>query len=66
MLARKNKRLSQSALAKLANVDRSFISEIENGKKNISISVLEKIARALDTGMASLLPEDSPVNEDAG
>lgn len=60
---RKSKRISQAELADLADLDRSFISEIENGKKNISINVLEKIARALDTTMAKLLDEQNNLEE---
>lgn len=60
---RKAKKLSQAQLAVIADLDRSFISEIENGKKNISIFVLEKIAHALGVRMADLLGE-SPLPSD--
>lgn len=52
---RKEKKLSQAQLASMASLDRSFISEIENGQKNISVITLEKIAKALETSMGSLL-----------
>lgn len=39
----------------MASLDRSFISEIENGQKNISVVTLEKIAKALGTSMGDLL-----------
>lgn len=55
---RKAKSMSQASLAVSADLDRSFISEIENGKKNISILVLEKIARALEVRMGDLLGEN--------
>ncbi len=45
------KGLSQEDLAKLANVDRSYISQIESGKKTPSISVLERIAGALNCNL---------------
>lgn len=53
-----DKSLSQSELAATAGIDRSFLSEIEHGKANISISILEKLARALHVTMGSLLDDD--------
>lgn len=52
---RKAQKLSQADLAAMASLDRSFISEIENGQKNISVGTLEKIAKALGTSMGSLI-----------
>lgn len=40
--------LSQEKLAFLAELDRTYIASVENGKRNISIVNLEKIVRALD------------------
>lgn len=39
--------LSQEKLALAANLDRTYIASVENGKRNISIVNLEKIANAL-------------------
>jgi len=39
--------LSQEKLALLADLDRTYIPSIESGKRNISITVLEKISNAL-------------------
>ena len=44
---RKQKNLSQEDLAGLAEMDRSFLSEIENGHKNFSMLVLFRLAEAL-------------------
>jgi transcriptional regulator with XRE-family HTH domain len=41
------KKLSQEALAIDANVDRGYLSNLENGKGNISIENIEKILDAL-------------------
>lgn len=41
--------LSQEKLALLSNLDRTYISSVESGKRNISIVNLEKIIIALDT-----------------
>lgn len=42
------KKLSQIDLAYEANIERSFITHIESGKRNISINTLEKVLVALD------------------
>lgn len=44
---RKQRGLSQEDVAGLAEMDRSFLSEIENGHKNFSILVLFRLAEAL-------------------
>lgn len=44
-------RLSQEALAHLAELDRTYINSVENGKRNISIENIEKIAKALNTSV---------------
>ncbi len=44
---RNNKKLSQEALAFYAELDRTYITSIENGKRNVSIVNIEKIANAL-------------------
>lgn len=48
---RKELNITQEELAYSANVDRTYIGYIENGKQNISISILCKIANVLDLGM---------------
>ena len=39
--------ISQEELAFRANLDRTYINSVENGKRNISIVNIEKIAKAL-------------------
>lgn len=36
-------------LANISNIDRTYISDIEKGKRNVSIEIIEKILAALDT-----------------
>ena len=48
---RKELHITQEELAYSANVDRTYIGYIENGKQNISISILCKIANVLDLDM---------------
>lgn len=48
------KGLSQEKLALLSDLDRTYIPSIENGKRNISITVLEKLSNALDISVSEL------------
>jgi transcriptional regulator with XRE-family HTH domain len=50
---RKSQNVSQEKLAELAELDRTYISDIENGKRNVSIETVFKIAKALNTPMVS-------------
>lgn len=56
--ARRSKHLSQQQLADAAHLDRAYISAVENGKQNISIGAIAKLARALDVGLDQLLRSD--------
>jgi transcriptional regulator with XRE-family HTH domain len=49
---RKQINLSQEALAYKAEVDRTYMTDVENGRRNISIVNLEKIVLALDMSFA--------------
>lgn len=40
--------LSQEALANKAGVDRTYMTDVENGRRNISVEILEKIISALE------------------
>jgi len=53
--ARKAADWSQEDLALEAGVDRTYISQVERGKRNVTIVVLSKIARALKTTPDRLL-----------
>lgn len=48
------KKLSQEELAFQAGIDRSYLSEIENGYKNLSVTMLEQIATALEVDISEL------------
>lgn len=43
---RKEANISQEKLAEIAGLDRTYINSVENGKRNISIINIEKIANA--------------------
>jgi transcriptional regulator with XRE-family HTH domain len=47
--------MSQSELARRAQVDRAYLVGIEQGKRNITIRHLARLARALKTTPGSLL-----------
>ncbi|MFN4246120.1 MAG: helix-turn-helix domain-containing protein [Flavipsychrobacter sp.] len=40
--------LSQEALGNKAGVDRTYVTDVENGRRNISVEVLEKLIKALE------------------
>lgn len=46
---RKEAGLSQEKLAEMAGIDRTNVSKMENGRYNISIDLLSKVAYALNT-----------------
>jgi transcriptional regulator with XRE-family HTH domain len=53
--ARKTAGLSQEELAHEAELDRTYISQVERKRRNLTISVLARIARALATTPDKLL-----------
>lgn len=48
---RKAKKISQETLANICELDRTYITSVECGKRNISIINLEKITDALDVSL---------------
>jgi len=52
---RKGKNLSQEALADLAGLHRTYIGMIERGEKNVTLTNIKKIAKALDCSMSELV-----------
>lgn len=52
---RKERAISQEKLAELADLHRTYISDVERCKKNISIDSMAKIARALGCKLYQLL-----------
>ncbi len=49
--------ISQETLAHLANLDRTYIPSIEKGNRNVSITVIEKISKALEVKISVLFDE---------
>lgn len=52
---RTEKKMSQGDICRNLNMDRGYISAVENGKKNVTLAVLEKLASALDISVDELL-----------
>lgn len=51
---RSKKNITQTELAQTLNVDKSFISNIENGKNNPTLSTITNIAKALKVQVEEL------------
>ena len=54
---RKSKNLSQEALAHLSGLDRTYLSGVERGQRNISLNNIEVIAEALEIPLGELFYE---------
>ncbi|KAB2441398.1 helix-turn-helix transcriptional regulator [Bacillus luti] len=55
--ARKNAGMSQAILAKKVGITRQYLSEIENRKKQPSVIIAVKIAKALNTKVEDIFFE---------
>lgn len=51
---RKERNMSQEAFAFDAGIDRRYMSDIENGKRNISLDILERISQKLGLKISEL------------
>ena len=51
---RQNRRWSQEDLALNANVNKNYISDLENGRRNPSLEILERISVAFNISLAEL------------
>jgi transcriptional regulator with XRE-family HTH domain len=49
---RKEQDLSQEALAYKAEVDRTYVTDVENGRRNVSIEILERLIAALEVSFS--------------
>lgn len=52
------RRLPQDVLASRAQVHRNYISEMERGKRNVSLRIIERLAKALGVEIAELFRSD--------
>ena len=49
---RKELELSQEALALKAEVDRTYVTDVEAGSRNVSLEILERLVKALDVSFS--------------
>ena len=49
--------ISQEQLAEIADLHRTYIGHIENGRVNISFENIARVARALESAIADLMNE---------
>lgn len=54
MMRRRNQLISQEDFARKAGITRSYMSSIENGKRVVSVSIIEKVAKTLGITMSEL------------
>ena len=52
---RTDKGMSQGDICRELGLDRAYISNVENGKQNLTISTMEKVAKALGVNVDTLL-----------
>ncbi|MBI3921711.1 MAG: helix-turn-helix domain-containing protein [Armatimonadetes bacterium] len=50
--------LTQESLALEAGLNRTYISDVERGSRNLSLDTIQRLARALDIPLSRLLAED--------
>lgn len=51
---RKKRKLSQEKLAELADLHRTYIGQVECGKRNLALKNIEKLAKALGVSVKDL------------
>jgi CheY-like chemotaxis protein len=54
---RKQLGISQEELAERADLHRTYVSDVERGTRNLSLQSIGRLARALETSVASLFPQ---------
>jgi len=66
-LGRRGRGISQERLAQLSGLDRTYVSGIERGERNPSLSNLLKLANALDIRLSgiALMAESLPASDDS-
>ena len=62
-LIRTQNGISQETLADMAELDRTYISMLEHGKRNPSLKCIYNISRALNVSLHELVPETLRLNE---
>lgn len=55
---RKHLNLTQESLAFKAEVDKTYLNEVENGKRNVSVINLEKVILALEVNVKDFFNDE--------
>jgi len=53
--ARKTRKISQEKLAELAEINRTYMGDVERGERNLALKNMSKIARALGLRLSQLI-----------
>lgn len=61
---RKERGLSQERFAIEAGIDRRYMSDIENGRRNVSLDIIERIGNNLNLPLSELFRVVEQVKED--
>lgn len=51
---RQEKGLSQESLANQSDIDRTYISDIEKGERNISLNIIERLSVTLQISLSEI------------
>jgi transcriptional regulator with XRE-family HTH domain len=52
---RQHRKMSQDDVSLSSGVDRSYLSEIENGKSSPTLDIIDRIAKALNVSLSDLV-----------
>ncbi len=55
---RLQKGISQEKLANIAGVDRTYMTQVENGKRNLTIEKIRQICKGLDITLGQFFDND--------
>jgi len=55
--ARERRGMTQAAVAELAGLERTYLTDLERGRRNPTITTLERLSRALGVRLADLFAE---------
>ena len=61
---RRVKQITQEELALLCGMNRTYVGSVERAERNVSLSTLEALAKALDTTVVALLTPSDPARLD--
>jgi transcriptional regulator with XRE-family HTH domain len=55
---RAEKKISQEKLGNIANIDRTYMNSLENGRRNVSLVNIEKILSALEVDLSEFFDSE--------